>query len=66
MNIENKLNFKINKLFSVNLLTQVIYDEDVLFDIPGTQGEVSPDTTGHQGPRTQFREVLNIGLTHTF
>ncbi len=66
MNIENKLNFKINKLFSVNLLTQLIYDEDVLFDIPGTQGEVSPDTTSHQGPRTQFREVLNIGLTHTF
>lgn len=64
VNIENKLNFKINKLFSVNLLTQLIYDEDVLFDIQTPGGE-QPDSF-HKGPRTQFREVLNIGLTHSF
>lgn len=64
VNIENKLNFKINKLFSVNVLTQLIYDEDVLFDIESPGGE-QPDIT-HKGPRTQFKEVLNIGLTHSF
>ncbi|MBK8506456.1 MAG: DUF3078 domain-containing protein [Saprospiraceae bacterium] len=64
VNIENKLNFKINKLFSVNLLTQLIYDEDVLFDITSPEGEEAG--TSHKGPRTQFKEVLNIGLTHSF
>jgi hypothetical protein len=63
VNIENKINFKVNKLFSVNLLTQLIYDEDILFDIPEYGGE---GETRHQGPRTQFREVLNIGLSHKF
>ena len=64
VNIESKINFKINKLFSVNLLTQLIYDEDVLFDIPTpSEGE---GTQSYKGPRTQFREVLNIGLSRTF
>ncbi|NND34513.1 MAG: hypothetical protein HKN76_18145, partial [Saprospiraceae bacterium] len=63
VNIENKINFKINKLFSVNFLTQLIYDEDILFDIPDFEGE---GEVSHQGPRTQFREVLNIGLSRTF
>jgi hypothetical protein len=63
VNIENKLNFKINKLFSVNLLTQLIYDEDILFDIPDLSGE---GESTHKGPRTQFKEVLNIGLSTTF
>jgi hypothetical protein len=64
VNIENKLNFKVNKLFSINLLTQLIYDEDVLFDITVPEGEES--VISHKGPRTQFKEVLNIGLTHSF
>jgi len=63
VNIENKINFKVNKLFSVNLLTQLIYDEDILFDISDPDVEGS---TTHQGPRTQFKEVLNIGLSHSF
>ncbi len=66
VNIENKLNFKINKLFSVNLFTQLIYDEDILFDITQDLGEETGETIIHQGPRTQFKEVLNIGLTHSF
>ena len=64
VNIENKLNFKINKLFSVNVLTQLIYDEDVLFDIQPSNGEQPASLS--KGPRTQFKEVLNIGLTHSF
>ncbi len=63
VNIENKLNFKVNKVFKIHLLTQLVYDEDILFDIETTGEE---GTTVHQGPRTQFREVLNIGLSHTF
>ncbi len=63
VSLENKLNFKINKLFSVNLLTQLIYDDDVLFEISRPSGE---GFETYQGPRTQFREVLNIGLSHSF
>jgi hypothetical protein len=65
VNIENKINFKVNKLFSVNLLTQLIYDEDILFDIADLGG-AGEDVSTRKGPRTQFREVLNIGLSHSF
>lgn len=63
INFENKIKFTVNELFSVNLLTQVVYDEDILFDIPidGMEGPAS-----YKAPRTQFREVLNIGLTQKF
>ncbi len=63
VNIENQLNFKVNKYFTVNLMTNLIYDEDILFDIPVDEDE---SASTKQGPRTQFKEVLNIGLSHTF
>ena len=62
VNIENQFNFKVNKYFSVNLLTSLVYDEDILFDI----GSDDLETPTHKAPRTQFKEVLNIGLSHTF
>ncbi len=65
VNLENNLKFKVNKFFSVNLLTQVIYDEDILFDINEVETP-GGETVVEKGPRTQFREVLNIGLSHTF
>ena len=60
---ENQFNFKVNKFFSVNLMTSLIYDEDILFDITTEQGDV---TEVKKGPRTQFKEILNVGLSHTF
>ncbi len=64
VNLENRVNFKVNKFFSVNLLTHLVYDEDILFTIASDQGENAGDL--RKGPRTQFKEVLNIGLSHTF
>ncbi|MBX2814962.1 MAG: DUF3078 domain-containing protein [Saprospiraceae bacterium] len=62
VNLEGDLNFKVNKHFRVNLRTQLIYDEDIMFDLVTPDGE----GTGQKGPRTQFKEVLNLGLSHTF
>ena len=60
--IENQFNFKVNKFFSVNLLTNLIYDEDILFDLASSDSEEKSS----KGPRTQFKELLNIGISHTF
>ena len=62
VNIESRINLKINKLLSANILARVIYDEDVLFDLRDDNGEL----TGKKGPRTQFSEVFNIGLSQKF
>ena len=63
VNIENKINFKVNKAISVNILTNLVYDDDILFDL---KDQSTGEIVGNKGPRTQFKEVLNIGLSHTF
>ncbi|HLT94992.1 MAG TPA: DUF3078 domain-containing protein [Membranihabitans sp.] len=62
VNIESKILMKVNKTISVNILANLIYDEDILFDIVDENGEL----TGHKGPRTQFSESINVGITHSF
>jgi hypothetical protein len=53
---------KINKFMTANFSTHLIYDDDV---------DVSIDNNGdgvidEKGPRTQFKELLGVGLTYTF
>ncbi len=62
VNLESRLLMKVNKTISVNILGNLVYDEDILFDIVDEDGEL----TGHQGPRTQFSESINVGITHSF
>lgn len=62
VNIESKILMKVNKSISVNILGNLIYDEDILFDIVNDDGE----PTGRKGPRTQFSESINVGITHSF
>ncbi|MDZ7740914.1 MAG: DUF3078 domain-containing protein [Bacteroidota bacterium] len=50
------LNMKINDYLAANITTTLIYDDDV--DII--------DKDGKTGPRTQFKEVLGIGLSYKF
>lgn len=50
--------FKVNKYITANLSLNAIYDHDVKFDVD-EDGEVD-------GPRTQFREILAIGLSYNF
>lgn len=54
VNGELILDFKINKWFSANVQLNVIYDDDI--NIKDRKGEV--------GPRTQFKQVLGLGIAY--
>ncbi len=54
VNGELILDFKINKWFSANLQLNLIYDDDI--DVE--------DRDGNVGPRTQFKQVLGIGIAY--
>jgi hypothetical protein len=54
VNGELILDFEINKWFSANLQLNVIYDDDV--DIE--------DRNGNVGPRTQFKQVIGLGIAY--
>lgn len=49
------LNMKVNKWWSANIRTNLIYDDDIKI----------ADADGHKAARLQFKEVLGIGLTYT-
>lgn len=50
------LTFKFNKYFSANINAQLIYDDDIRFEMPD----------GKQSPKIQFRELLGLGVVYTF
>jgi hypothetical protein len=50
------LTMKVNKWLAASITTQVIYDDDINIS----------NTGGTGGPKTQFKELLGIGLTYTF
>ncbi|MEI6817118.1 MAG: DUF3078 domain-containing protein [Bacteroidota bacterium] len=62
-NWEVLLNMKVNKLVSVNIQTQMIYDDIIAVPIVKEVNNVSVTTTG---PRLQFKEVLGLGLAYKF
>ncbi|WP_236974943.1 DUF3078 domain-containing protein [Membranihabitans maritimus] len=62
VNIESKIKMKVNNHITVDILGNLIYDEDIQFEIFDENGEA----TGRTGPRTQFSESINVGLTHSF
>lgn len=52
VNIQNDINIKLNEYISTNIILNLKYDDDVLFD----------DANGRRGPRIQFMQVLGVGL----
>jgi hypothetical protein len=52
------MGFKVNKWFSATLNTQLLYDDDVMIK--------STPLSQTIGPRTQFKEVIGIGISYTF
>ncbi|MFN3306698.1 MAG: DUF3078 domain-containing protein, partial [Candidatus Kapaibacteriota bacterium] len=62
VNWENLLLFRVNKIPSINLITQVIYDDDVKFPID-SNGDGKFDSTA---PRTQYKEIFGLGISLTF
>ena len=61
VNWTNLLSFKVNKLISATVTTQMIYDNNI--DIP-QYNSAGLETSA--GPRLQFKEVLGIGLSYKF
>lgn len=60
---ELTLNMKVNKYISTNLGTQIIFDDDILFDV------VKDDTgtvTNAGTPKIQFKQVLGVGILYGF
>ena len=49
------LTLKVNKWLAASIQTQLIYDNDVM---------IQTDPTEPAGPRTQFKEILGIGLSY--
>ena len=56
VNFDLFLNFKVNKYITTNFSLQAIYDHDIKIE----------DEDGNVAPRTQLRNVLNIGVVYNF
>lgn len=62
VNWEVVLNMKVNEYISANLSTHLIYDDDTMIGVDSNDdGQIDSF-----GPRTQFKEVLGIGLSYKF
>lgn len=62
VNWENIILFKVNKIISINLITQLIYDENVKIPVD-TNGDGKFDSFA---PRTQFKEIFGLGVALNF
>lgn len=60
VNWETNINMKVNKYISASLFTHLIYDHDIPIEIN------LPDGNSYKAPRTQFKQVLGIGLSYKF
>ncbi|MFO7935574.1 MAG: DUF3078 domain-containing protein [Bacteroidales bacterium] len=56
------ITFMVNEYISAKLMTQLIYDRDILFG-SDTDGDGVDDTFE---PRVQFKELFGLGLTYSF
>lgn len=62
INWETLLAMKINKFFTANIATNLLYDDDITIK-EDTNGD---DIVDKSGPRTQFKEVFGIGISYKF
>jgi len=62
VNWDMLLTFKVNDFVSASIIANLIYDHDIKFE-EDTNGDGTMDRSG---PRTQFKELLGIGLTYAF
>lgn len=58
----NLLTFKINKYFTANIISQMIYDDDIQIVVKKSDGTPS----GEVGPRLQMLNTLAIGFGYKF
>ncbi len=53
---QNLITMKVNSWLNANISAHLIYDDDIMIT----------DKDGNTGPRTQFKEVLSLGLSYKF
>lgn len=60
---ELNIHMKVNKFISTSLGTQMIYDDDILFDVVKNDNGtiIDPGT-----PKIQFKQVLGVGILYGF
>jgi len=56
VNWDMTLSSRLNKFFSTNIKTNLIYDDDILIE----------DAAGITAPRVQFKEIFTFGFSYTF
>jgi hypothetical protein len=61
VNWDTLLVLKVNRYLNANFSTSLIYDDDIIITQRNDAGEITS-----QGPRVQFKHVLNIGLSFVF
>lgn len=66
VNWEVLVGMKVNKYITATITTQLIYDHDINFEIIDTVDPQGNVLTSHLGPRTQFKEALQVGLSYKF
>lgn len=60
---ELNLHMQVNKFISTSLGTQMIYDDDILFDVvKSDNGSITDPGT----PKIQFKQVLGVGILYGF
>lgn len=62
VNWDMLLSMKVNEFLAVTLNTTLIYDDDVNIEVDQNDDGIVDAV----GPRTQFKEVLGVGLTFSF
>ncbi len=62
INWELLLSMKVNKYLTVNINTQMLYDDDVTVPVDKDGDGISEST----GKRLQFKEILGIGFSYQF
>ena len=61
VNWDNRIDWKVAKFFSFTIMTNLIYDDNVIIQTPD---EAKAGTPGRQ--RIQFKESLSFGFVYTF
>ena len=62
VNWENLISLKVNSLLTVTIATNLIYDDAI--KVP--TGKDAAGVQQYIGPRTQFKEVLGVGISYKF
>ena len=61
VNWEILLSMKVNKYISATIATQLVYDDDINISVYNKNNILEA-----VGPRTQFKEVINVGFSYKF